>query len=61
MSRVGKNPIPLPSGTKVDIKDGFFVAEGPKGKVSERLLASVDVEIADGEVRVSRRSDDRED
>jgi large subunit ribosomal protein L6 len=61
MSRIGKNPIPLPSGTKVDIQDGVFVAEGPKGKVSERVLESVGVEVADGEVRVSRRSDDRED
>ena len=61
MSRIGKNPIPLPSGIKVDIKDGVFVAEGPKGKVSERLIESLDVEVADGEVRVSRRSDGRED
>ena len=61
MSRIGKNPIPLPSGTKVAIKDGVFVAEGPNGKVSERLIESVDVEVADGEVRVSRRTDDRED
>ena len=61
MSRVGKNPIPLPAGIKVELKDGVFSADGPKGKVSENILKSVDVEIADGEVRVSRRSDDRED
>ena len=61
MSRVGRNPIPLPAGTKVNIDNGRFEAEGPKGKVSERILDSVAVEIADGEVRVTRRSDSRED
>jgi large subunit ribosomal protein L6 len=61
MSRVGKEPIPLPAGTKVEMKDGFFYAEGPNGKMSEKVLSSVDVEIADGEVRVARRSEGRED
>jgi large subunit ribosomal protein L6 len=60
MSRVGKSPIPLPAGTKVDFKDGVFSADGPKGKVSEKVLESVSVEIADGEVRVTRHSDERE-
>ncbi|MBT8207613.1 MAG: 50S ribosomal protein L6 [Acidimicrobiia bacterium] len=61
MSRVGKNPIPLPAGTKVKIDDGWFSAEGPKGKVTERLVDSVDVEITDSEIRVTRKSDERED
>jgi large subunit ribosomal protein L6 len=61
MSRVGKNPIPLPAGIKVEIKNGVFSADGPKGKVSESILKSVEVEIADGEVRVTRRTDERED
>jgi large subunit ribosomal protein L6 len=55
MSRVGKNPIPIPTNTKVKLEGERFVAEGPKGSVAEKVPASIDVEIADGEVRVARR------
>ncbi len=54
MSRVGKLPIPIPKGTKVEIKDGVFVAQGPKGKVSQALLRECPVVIEDGIVRVER-------
>ena len=57
MSRVGRQPIPIPEGVKVSIGDGQFVAEGPKGKVSERLLAGIPVEIGDGQVTVSRKGE----
>ena len=55
MSRVGKQPIPIPDGVKVSLEDYVFVAEGPKGKVSQEIAPRVDVDIADGEVRVTRR------
>ena len=40
MSRVGRMPILVPDGVKVSIADGLFVADGPKGRVSERQLES---------------------
>ena len=54
MSRVGKQPVPIPDGVKVSIDSGLFVAEGPKGKVSEVLLEGIPVEIDDGVITVSR-------
>ncbi len=57
MSRVGRKPIPVPSGTKVEIKDGVFLAEGPKGKVSQRLHDGFPVEVKDGVIEVSRPGD----
>lgn len=60
MSRVGKQPIPVPSGVEVSIDDGIFVAEGPKGKVSETLLDGIPVEIEEGEIRVSRSGESGE-
>ena len=60
MSRIGKMPIPVPAGVKVSIADGMFVADGPKGKVSERLLAGIPVAIEDGVVKVSREGDSGE-
>ncbi len=57
MSRVGKRPIEVPNGTKVSIDSGIFTAEGPKGKVSERLLDGVPVTIDDGVITVTRDND----
>ncbi len=57
MSRIGKQPIPVPSGTQVKIEDSVFVAEGPKGVVRQRLFDGIPVEVSDGVVRVSRTGD----
>jgi len=54
MSRIGKQPIPIPSGTQVSIRDGRFVAKGPKGEVAEPLIAGIEVTIGDDEVTVTR-------
>ncbi|MDX1501421.1 MAG: 50S ribosomal protein L6 [Thermoanaerobaculia bacterium] len=60
MSRIGKQPIEVPNGTKVSLADGAFVAEGPKGKVSEPLHDGIGVEIDGSEVRVTRAGDHRD-
>jgi large subunit ribosomal protein L6 len=54
MSRVGKEPIPVPQGVKVTLENHVFVAEGPKGRVSQTLLEGIPVEIEDGIVTVQR-------
>lgn len=59
MSRIGNNPVPIPKGTKVEIKDGVLLAQGPKGKVEQQLFAECPVEIEDGEIKVSRVSDSK--
>lgn len=58
MSRVGRMPITIPKGVKVQIVDDVFTAEGPKGKVSQKLLAGFPVKIEDGVIRVERSSDE---
>ncbi len=59
MSRIGKKPIEVPAGVKVAVVDGRFVAEGPKGKVTEKLIDGVPVSIDDATVTVSREGDSR--
>jgi large subunit ribosomal protein L6 len=54
MSRIGKMPVPVPSGTKVQIQDGVLVAEGPKGTVTQRLLDGYPVKIENEVVTVER-------
>lgn len=43
MSRLGKLPIPIPSGVKFEIKPQSFSAKGPKGEVTQVLPAAVEV------------------
>jgi large subunit ribosomal protein L6 len=57
MSRIGKQPIEVPSGTKVEIKDGVFTAQGHKGSVSQPIFEGYPVEIDDGTVTVDRPSE----
>ena len=54
MSRVGMRPIEVPDGTKVQVREGVFIAEGPNGKVTENILEGFPIDIQDGVVTVSR-------
>ncbi|RMH15594.1 MAG: 50S ribosomal protein L6 [Acidobacteria bacterium] len=57
MSRIGKQPIPVPAGAKITIDGSRLIAEGPKGRVVEPLFAECSVSMEDGEIRVARRGD----
>lgn len=54
MSRIGNQPIEVPKGAKVKIEGDTFFAEGPKGKVSQKIFPECPVKIDDGVVTVSR-------
>ena len=57
MSRVGRLPIPIPSGVAVDV-DGVRVAvTGPKGELSWSAPPELGISVADGAVTVTRPSD----
>jgi large subunit ribosomal protein L6 len=57
MSRVGRKPIEIPKGVKVEVRNGALFAEGPKGKMQQPLVAGLGVDIKDGAVTVSRTGD----
>lgn len=57
MSRIGRMPIPVPQGTRVQIQDGLFVAEGPKGRVEQTLFPGYPVEVQDDTIQISRPGD----
>jgi len=54
MSRVGKVPVKLQTGVKVEIKDGTIKVEGPKGKLSHQLARGVSAKVENGAVLVTR-------
>jgi large subunit ribosomal protein L6 len=59
MSRIGKQPIPIPSGVKIQV-DGLTVrAEGPKGKLATPVPAGLTPRIADGTIVIDRSGEER--
>jgi large subunit ribosomal protein L6 len=57
MSRIGKKPIPLHSGVKVQIGDELEVT-GPKGKLTVPIPPGIKIKQADGKLEVQRDSDE---
>jgi large subunit ribosomal protein L6 len=57
MSRIGKQPIPLPEGVQVAIDPERVTVNGPKGELQERVARDISVEQADSELLVKRPSD----
>ena len=60
MSRIGKQPIPIPQGVKILLDGGTVRAEGPKGKLSQPVPAGLVPKMMDGTVVIERGSDERE-
>jgi large subunit ribosomal protein L6 len=58
MSRIGRQPIPLPSGVTVAIEPESVSVKGPKGELSERIPRDIDV-AQDGERLLVSRPTDR--
>lgn len=59
MSRVGKNPIPIPSGVKFTRSDGVITVEGPKGKLTQKIEDIITTEVADNQIVFKRPSDSK--
>jgi len=59
MSRIGKQPVPIPSGVEVKLDGRTVAVKGPKGALERTFPEEVGFELEDGVVRVERPSDDR--
>jgi len=59
MSRIGKKPIPVPSGVQVAVSDRTVKTKGPKGELSWQFPGEVTVEVDSGAslVKVGRKGD----
>jgi large subunit ribosomal protein L6 len=57
VSRVGKNPIVIPSGVSITLADGVVTVKGPKGELKNNVASDITVAIEDGVVTVTRPSD----
>ena len=59
MSRIGKQPIPVPSGVEVSIDGATVTVKGPKGTLSQTFNPEMILKLEDGVLTVSRPSDAR--
>jgi large subunit ribosomal protein L6 len=61
MSRIGKQPIPLPDSVNVAVSRGRVQVNGPLGELSQAIPLRIKVEQRDGELVVERPSERGED
>ena len=56
MSRIGKNPVSIPSGVTVDVKDNIITVKGKLGELTQEY-SDVTVKVEGEEVIVERSTD----
>ena len=61
MSRIGKNPVPVPKEIKVTINNGSVHLEGPKGKLDLRVPHGIKIELKEDKVFVNRLANSKQD
>ena len=60
MSRVGKAPIELPKGVEVKVSKGNLITvKGPKGELVQQIDPDIKVEVEDGQLLVTRPTDQK--
>jgi len=59
MSRIGRQPIPVPSGVEVNLNGATVVVKGPKGTLSRQIAEPIVVRQEDGTLVVERPNDER--
>ena len=59
MSRIGKQPIALPSGVRVEVRDHTITVTGPEGTLTRTIRPEVRVVVTEGSMRVIPASSSR--
>ena len=60
MSRIGKLPVKIPAGVDVKVEDNVVTVKGPKGTLSQSVNQNIGVSVENGELKVSRPNDEKE-
>jgi large subunit ribosomal protein L6 len=59
MSRIGRKPVILPQGTKLELKDSEIIVTGPKGSLRRPFLEGLTIDIDGSTVMVQRTSEEK--
>jgi large subunit ribosomal protein L6 len=60
MSRIGRQPIAIPSGVEVRVDGTTVHVKGPKGALQVPLMEGITAEVADGTITLARAGEERE-
>ena len=58
MSRIGKQPIPVPKGVDISISGDVVTVKGPKGQLQVDVLPGISAAVEDGNLNISRADDE---
>jgi len=61
MSRIGRQPIELPTGVNVSLSPGRVMVNGPLGELTQEVPARMQIEHAEGTIKVARPTERGED
>lgn len=59
MSRIGNNPVAIPEGVTVDVKENVVTVKGKLGELTQNF-DSVEIKVEDGNILVTRSSDTKD-
>ena len=59
MSRIGNNPIPIPSGVTITVEGNESVVKGPRGELRQHVPDGLTYEQADGQLVIKRPDDSK--
>ena len=59
MSRIGKQPIPVPTGVDVTIDGSTVTVKGPKGTLTQSFDPAIEIALEEGVIYVRRPNDER--
>jgi len=59
MSRIGNNPVAIPTGVTVDVNNNVITVKGKLGELTQEY-SGIDIKVEDGNVHVARSSDKNE-
>jgi large subunit ribosomal protein L6 len=60
MSRIGKIPVKLPKGVRVNFQDEVMTVEGPKGKLAQKYHSVISFKSEEDEIIVSRLNEEKQ-
>ncbi|HKB69755.1 MAG TPA: 50S ribosomal protein L6 [Thermoanaerobaculia bacterium] len=59
MSRIGKNPVPIPAGVEVKVENGRLRVKGPKGQIESPIPSAVTAKVLDGRLEFARADEEQ--
>ncbi len=60
MSRIGRKPIQVPSGTTIALEGGAVVVKGPKGRLETPMVPGIDVAVEGANIVVTRQNEQKQ-